>query len=163
MIVYKILFLIFLIISSVFGFYGFYQSGLLYMGIVVALCMILWIYLRKKKSSICLICSLIITVSGILLGVNPVFMILYCGLSLGSWEITLIELQISENDKSTKVNRYNLMRFISLGIAIVTSFIIIFIFKFINLKIPFFVIIILVISSFFCIYQIFNVFNKKPK
>ena len=112
MIVYKILFLIFLIISTLFAFFGFYQSGLLYMEIVVTFCMILWIFLSKKIPSICFLSSIIITVSGILLGVNLIFMVLYCGLSLGIWDITLMELQISGNAERAKVNLYNFMRFI---------------------------------------------------
>ena len=161
MIVYKILFLIFLIISTLFAFFGFYQSGLLYMEIVVTFCMILWIFLSKKIPSICFLSSIIITVSGILLGVNLIFMVLYCGLSLGIWDITLMELQISGNAESAKVNLYNFMRFISLGLTLIISFIIIFIFRFINLNFPFFIIIILVISCFFCIYRIIDIFNKR--
>ena len=163
MIIYKILFLIFLIISTIFGFLGFYQSGLLYMELTVAFCLILWIFLRKKSPSICLTSSIIITASGVFLGVNSIYMVLYCGLSLGSWDITLMELQISENAVSTKVNLYNLMRLISLGLTLITSFIIIFIFKFINFKLSFFIIIILVISSFFCIYRIVDIFIKRLK
>ena len=161
MIVYKILFLIFLIISTLFAFFGFYQSGLLYMEIVVTFCMILWIFLSKKIPSICFLSSIIITVSGILLGVNLIFMVLYCGLSLGIWDITLMELQISGNAERAKVNLYNFMRFISLGLTLIISFIIIFIFRFINLNFPFFIIIILVISCFFCIYRIIDIFNKR--
>ena len=163
MIIYKILFLLFLITSTLFGVFGFYQPVLLYMEIAVVLCMILWLFLRKKSPSICLISSIIVTATGILFGANPFFMILYCGLSLGSWDITLMELQISGNAKGTKVNLYNSMRFISLGLTLVISFVIIFISRFTNLKLPFFVIIILVIFSFICIYHVVDIFNKRQK
>lgn len=163
MVIYKILFLIFLIASTLFEFFGFYQPGLLYMEIAVVFCVILWVFLRKKSPSICLISSIIVTATGLLFGANPFFMVLYCGLSLGSWDITLMELQISGNAKGTKVNLYNSMRFISLGLTLVISFVIIFIFRFINLKLPFFIILILVIFSFICIYRIVDIFSKRQK
>lgn len=161
--IYKILFLILLFISTLSGFLGFYQSDLLFMEISVMLGAVLCFFLREKSPSICLISSLIISISGILLGANSIFMILYCGFSLASWEITLMELQFSGNTENTNVKLYNTMRFISLGSTLLISFILIFILRFINFKIPFFIIIISVIFSFFCISRIIDIFKKKMK
>ncbi len=161
--VYKILFFIFLIISAFFAFFGFYQSGLLYLEIAIVGCAIIWIFLREKNPSVCLIISIIITAVGILLGVNFFFMVLYCGFSLALWDITLMELRISENAYNTKIKLYNLVRLSSLGLALVISFVIIFTCRFINIKIPFFIIVILAISAFLCIKRIVIIFSKKLK
>lgn len=155
------LFFGFLGVSIICAFFGFYQSSLFYMEIALAVDAVLWIVLKKISPSFCLVSSVILAISGILLGAHPLFMILFCGFSFGAWDIVHMEFQIHENAKNVKINLYNSMRLVSLALSLVLSFAVIFTFTLIHIHIPFFIMLILALSAFFCMYRLIQIFGKK--
>lgn len=157
------LFFCFLGVSTIFAFFGFYKSGLYYMEIAVAVNTILWILLRKKNPSFCLVVSVILPITGIFLGVHSLFMILFCGFSFGAWDIAHMKIQIQKNSWNVKNGLYNSMRLISLALSLVLSFAVIFTFTLVHINIPFFIMFILVLSAFFCMYRLIQIFDKKRK
>jgi uncharacterized membrane protein AbrB (regulator of aidB expression) len=157
----KILFFICLIISLFISVTGYIQINFWQGEIAVLISLLLWIFARKKIPEVCLLLSIIIAVTGILLKIPALLMLLYSVLSIACWDLTLLDKSLAKNDNNQKSNLYQKLRLISLGISLGVGFITVSLGRLLNLKIHFFIMIIFVVIVFFIIDQVIHIFHEK--
>jgi hypothetical protein len=157
----KSLFYICVLSSAITAILGFEEYHVRPCEAAVLLCAVLWIIARKKIPSVCLFLSLVIATAGLLLKVSPLVMFFYSGFSLAAWDIASLEISLKNNSKERMSNHYQFTRVLSLLSALAIGFPLIFAGRTLHLKIPFFVMVLLAIVTFFSINRIVNIVKRK--
>ena len=157
----KILFFICIGISALIGTAGYWQSGFMQGVIAVPAVSLLWIFARKKFSSVCLVFSIAVAATGLLTGVRPLFMLFYTGLTLASWDLNSMDLSLSSNPPDQKTNLYQFMRLRNLGFCLGLGFLSILIGRSMSLPVPFLVIALFVILAVFFFDRIVHALRNK--
>lgn len=157
---HKILFFICLVISIVMAAYGFYRIDS-FPGIISVLTSgAAWFILHKKVPYICLTVSIIIAVTGLILGVPKIFIFLYSGFSIASWDLALMDMNLSSNAHDQKSSLYQIIRLKLLALVLAAGFLTGVIILFLNLNIPFVLMILFICLAFFFIDRIIRILRK---
>jgi hypothetical protein len=146
---HKILFFICLVISIVMAVYGFYRIDSFPSIISVLISGAAWLILHNKVPYFCLIVSIIIAVTGLILGVPKIFNFLYSGFSIASWDLALMDLNLSSNAHDQKSSLYQIIRLKLLALVLAAGFLTRIIILFLNLNIPFVLMILFICLAFF--------------
>jgi hypothetical protein len=158
----KLLFFICIILSLLLFVTGFRETGSWYYYAGMAVYTVIQILFRKKASKVFLVISTGLAAAAIILGADPLFMILYAGLSLVCWDLVSLD-NINLKTESKGERFYILERLKSLGIVFITGLVIAFVFSFVRIKISPWLMMLFASAGFFCINQIVYIYRNKKK
>jgi hypothetical protein len=148
-------------LSTLLAVAGFWQIGFWQGEIAVVICALVWLFIRKKFSKFCLGSSIAVAAAGLLLGVPSLFMLFSAGLSLASWDLTLMDLSLAANSPGQTAKLYQSMRLRTLGFVLGAGIIVIFFGRYLSFQVPFFVMVLFIILAIFSFDRILNALQRK--
>jgi uncharacterized membrane protein AbrB (regulator of aidB expression) len=157
----KTLFFICWGLSTLLAATGFWQIGFWQGEIVVAICAIAWLFVRKKFLKFCMGSSIAVAAAGLLLGVPSPFMFFYAGLSLACWDLTSMDLSLACNLPRQKTKLYQSMRLRTLGFALGAGIFTILLGRYLSFQIPFLVMVIFIFLAIFSFDRIVHALQHK--
>ena len=124
-----------------------------------------WLLARINPASglslICLLASVGLAAAGVLTGSPPLLMISGSGFSLATWDLLLLEPALGSNVSGEQTKRYESKHLQSLALALGSGFILTFLGRFLNLQIPFIVLLLFVSLVIFGLDRIWGYIKKR--
>lgn len=157
----KVLFLICLILSFLAALAGFRNLNMISWGIAPGIYAAMYCLFRKRAASPILVASTGLAAAGILAKADPVFMILYAGLSLVCWDLAALEKTRVGSKHKNGASLYVTIRIRTLLSVFSTASIVILLLSFIRLNIPFMLLFIFSIAAFYCIFRLLCIIRRK--
>ena len=140
-------------ISAVLSFLGWYMVNLVYGETAVILIFLIWVLLKFKMPTICVLLSFASTIAGILMNGNPHIFIFSSVFAFFAWDFANLESSIRKNNTKAVNDTLRLysMRLITLSISLGLGMIFYLISGFIKFSLSFIIASVLVILTFVCL------------
>lgn len=163
----KALFLICLMILVFFLTAGYWIAGK-WIGALMAILMgPAWLFAQKTTDPwlpfICLLTSVGLAVAGRLTGAIPLLMILVSAVSLAVWDLIYLDTALRKNPFGMLTRRFENKHIQSLVLALGLGFFGVLLGRFINLRIPFTALILLIAFTLFALDRVWGYIKKTGK
>lgn len=124
-----------------------------------------WLLARKYPVSglslICLLASVGLAVAGQLTGSPPLLMICGSGFALAVWDLLFLDTALGRNASGEQTKRYESKHLQSLALALGSGLSVAFLGRFLNLQIPFVVLVLFVALAIFGLDRIWGYIKKR--
>ena len=124
-----------------------------------------WLLARRYSASglsiICLLASVGLAAAGVLTGSPPLLMISSSGFTLATWDLLLLDTALGSNVPGEQTKRYESIHLQSLALALGCGLIVAFLGRFLNLQIPFIVLVLFVSLVIFGLDRIWGYIKKR--
>jgi hypothetical protein len=154
-----------LIVSTACLIAGYGLAGQ-WIGVVLAILSgLAWLPARKYQAlwlpHLCLFASVGLAVSGQLTGASPVLMICGSGLALAVWDLIFLDSALGTNTSEEQTGRYENSHLHSLALALGSGLLAAFLGGWLNLRIPFVVMLLLVALILFGFERIWGTIKRR--
>ena len=161
------LFVICLMISVVCLTAGFWIAGKWIGALVAILIGPAWLFARKNMDPwlpfICLLASVGLAVAGRLFGAPYFLMILGSALALAVWDLIYLDTALGKNSFGAKTRRYKNKHVQSLVLALGFGLFVALLGRFINIRIPFIVLMLLISFTLFALDRVWRYIKRTGK
>ena len=157
----RVLFLICIILSLAAAVAGLHDFGLIPGVIAPAVFCVLFWFFRKPAAGLFLLLAAGAAAAGIIAGAEPLFMILFSGLSLACRDLAELENVRNEYSESKGLDLYTSIRIKTLAAAVGGGTAAAILFHFIRLRISFTLMFFISVGAFYFLLRVFSLFSRK--
>lgn len=127
-----------------------------WIGVLAAILMApAWLFTRKNTDPwlpfLCLLASVGLAVAGTLIGASPFLMILSSAVALAVWDLTCLDSALKHNSFGEQTRRYQNKHIQSLALALGLGLFGALLGRFINLRFPFIIVMLLIVLTLFAL------------
>ena len=124
-----------------------------------------WYFARKYPDSglplTCLLGSVVLSIAGLLTGAPASLMMIGAGLALAAWDLLRLDLALGDAVSEPQTLRYEFKHLQSLALSLGCGMVVAILGHFLNLRFPFFVMMLLVALAIFALDRIWGIIKKK--
>jgi hypothetical protein len=165
MTVRRTFFILFLLVSTLCLVAGYAIVGQWIGSVMAMLAGFTWLLARKYPFSglpfLCLFAFIVLAVTGLLTGAPALLMICGSGISLGVWDLLFLDTELGSHSTEGQTKRYESAHLLSLTLALGSGLFVAFLGRFLNLQVPFVVLVLFVALALFGLDRVWGYLKKR--